>query len=309
MTRATAFSPASIGNVAVGFDVLGQAIEGAGDRVTVTRTNTGEVRIVAIRGAAIPLPTVAADNTAGRALLHLKQSLAPNLGFDVEIDKGIALGSGMGGSAASAVAAVVAANAVIDTPLPMDALYQSAMQGEAAATGSAHGDNVGPMLLGGLVIAPEHGAAVKVPVPSWLHVALVHPHFVLETRRAREALKGAYELSEFVHQSEALALMLAGCFTSDVSLLRRGLRDGLVEPRRASLIPGFARVKQAALDSGAIGASISGAGPSVFGWFESREAAERASIAMAAAFKVAGLESDRFVSRGDAPGAHVERRS
>lgn len=307
--KATAFAPASIGNVAVGFDILGQALEGAGDRVTVTRTTTGEVRIVAIRGAAIPLPAVAADNTAGRALLHLKQALAPGIGFDVEIDKGIALGSGMGGSAASAVAAVVAANAVIDAPQPMAALYQSAMQGEAAATGSAHGDNVGPMLLGGVVIAPEHGSPVKVPVPDSLYVALVHPHFVLETRRAREALKGAYALSEFVHQSEALALFLAGCFTNDLSLLKRGLRDVLVEPRRASLIPGFAKVKQSALENGAIGASISGAGPSVFGWFESREAAARASSAMAAAFKAAGLESDQFISRANAPGAYVESRS
>jgi homoserine kinase len=307
--KATAFSPASIGNVAVGFDILGQALEGAGDRVTVTRTDSGEVRIVAIRGAAIPLPTVAADNTAGRALLHLKQSLAEDVGFDVEIDKGIAMGSGMGGSAASAVAAVVAANAVLDSRLPIDALYQAAMQGEAAATGSAHGDNVGPMLLGGVVIAPEQGSPVKVPVPDSLYVALVHPHFVLETRRAREALKGAYALPEFVHQSEALALFLAGCFMNDLSLLKRGLRDVLVEPRRASLIPGFAKVKQAALESGAIGASISGAGPSVFGWFESRASAERAASAMATAFKDAGLESDRFISRANAPGAYVEHQS
>lgn len=309
MKRATAFSPASIGNVAVGFDVLGQSIEGAGDRVTVTRTTTGEVRIIAIRGAAIPLPTEASANTAGRALLHLKQALPTDVGFDVEIDKGIAMGSGMGGSAASAVAAVVAANAVIDAPLPMDALYQSAMQGEAAATGSAHGDNVGPMLLGGLVIAPAHGMPVKVPTPEWLHVALVHPHFVLETKKARAALEGHYALPEFVHQSEALALTLAGCFSGDVGLLRRGFRDVLVEPRRARLIPGFAQVKQAALDCGAIGASISGAGPSVFGWFESREAALAAADAMSAAFRKAGLESDRFVSRATGPAAHVESSS
>lgn len=309
MKRATAFSPASIGNVAVGFDVLGQSIEGAGDRVTVTRTNTGEVRIIAIRGAAIPLPTEASANTAGRALLHLKQSLPTDVGFDVEIDKGIAMGSGMGGSAASAVAAVVAANAVIDAPLPMDALYLSAMQGEAAATGSAHGDNVGPMLLGGLVIAPAHGMPVKIPTPEWLHVALVHPHFVLETKKARAALEGHYALPEFVHQSEAMALTLAGCFSGDVGLLRRGFRDVLVEPRRARLIPGFAQVKQAALDCGAIGASISGAGPSVFGWFESREAALAAADAMSAAFRKAGLESDRFVSRATGPAAHVESSS
>ncbi len=305
MKRATAFAPASIGNVAVGFDVLGHSVAGPGDRVTVTRTNTGEVRIVAIRGAAIALPMIAVENTAGRALLTLQKSLPLDIGFDVEIDKGIAMGSGMGGSAASAVAAVVAANAVLDVPVSSATLYQCAMQGEAAATGSAHGDNVGPMLLGGLVIAPAEGAPVKVPTPDWLHVALVHPHFVLETRKARAALAGTYDLHDFVIQSEGLALVLAGCFTSDVLLLRRGLRDVLVEPRRAALIPGFAKVKQAALDSGAIGASISGAGPSVFGWFESAEAAERASLAMASAFLEAGLQSDRLVSQVSGPAARV----
>ena len=305
MTRATAFAPASIGNVAVGFDVLGHSVSGPGDRVTVTRTATGIVRIVAIRGAQIPLPMTVAENTAGRALLTLQRSLPVEIGFDVEIDKGIAMGSGMGGSAASAVAAVVAATAVLEAPVSSAILYQCAMQGEAAATGSAHGDNVGPMLLGGLVIAPAEGAPVKVPTPDWLHVALVYPHFVLETRKARAALAGAYELHDFVVQSEGLALVLAGCFTSDASLLRRGLRDVLVEPRRAALIPGFAKVKQAALDCGALGASISGAGPSVFGWFESAAAAEKASLAMAAAFDEVGLKSDRLVSRVSGPAARV----
>lgn len=305
MKRATAFAPASIGNVAVGFDVLGHSVAGPGDRVTVVRTESGTVRITAIRGAPMPLPLSASENTAGRALLALQKSLPAGIGFDVEIDKGIAMGSGMGGSAASAVAAVVAANAVLDAPVSLAVLYQCAMQGEAAATGSAHGDNVGPMLLGGLVIAPASGAPVRVPTPEWLHVALVHPHFVLETRKARAALAGPYELHDFVVQSEGLALLLAGCFTSDASLIRRGFRDVLVEPRRASLIPGFARVKQAALDSGALGASISGAGPSVFGWFDSRAGAERASLAMAVAFKEAGLDSDGLVSPVCGPAAEV----
>ena len=305
MKRATAFAPASIGNVAVGFDILGHSIEGPGDRVTVTRTTSGTVKIVAIRGAAIPLPLVASENTAGRALLTLLKSLPAGIGFEVEIDKGIAMGSGMGGSAASAVAAVVAANAVLDAPVSLDTLYQCAMDGEAAATGSAHGDNVGPMLLGGLVIAPAQGAPVKVPTPEWLHVALVHPHFVLETRKARAALAGSYELHDFVVQSEGLALLLAGCFTNDVSLIRRGFRDVLVEPRRASLIPGFTRVKQAALDAGALGASISGAGPSVFCWFDTRQTAERASLAMSLAFKDAGFKSDRFVSPVSGAAARV----
>ncbi len=161
------------------------------------------------------------------------------------------------------------------------------------------------MLLGGLVIAPAEGAPVPVPVPQWLHVALVHPHFVLETRKARAALAGPYQLHDFVVQSEGLALVLAGCHRGDAALIRRGFRDVLVEPRRAGLIPGFAQVKAAALAAGALGASISGGGPSVFGWFESRPAAEAAARAMAAAFQAVGLEADQLVSPVSAPGARV----
>lgn len=304
-TRATAVAPPSIGNVAVGFDILGHSVAAPGDRVTVTKTTTGTVRITAIRGVVETLPLEAENNTAGRALLSMLKHAPAGVGFDVEIDKGIALGSGMGGSAASAVAAVVAANALLPRPLGPATLYALSMEGEATASGSKHGDNVGPMLLGGLVIAPTQGAAVKVPVPDWLHVALVHPHFVLETKRSRAALKGAYELHDFVVQSEGLALVLAGCFTSDARLIRRGFRDVLVEPRRAGLIPGFPQVKQAALDCGALGASISGGGPSVFAWFEDRAAAERAAGEMALAFKEAGLESDALVSPVAGPAAEV----
>lgn len=296
MKRATAFAPASIGNVAVGFDVLGHALDGPGDKVTVTRTDTGQVRVNSVRGTVSSLPTDPMQNTAGRALIHLKRNLDASIGFDVEIEKGIALGSGMGGSAASAVAAVVAANAVLDAPLNLEALYQSAKEGEAAASSSPHGDNAGPMLLGGLAICPAAGAPVKVPTPDWLHAAVVHPHFVLETKTARAALVGAYELHDFVVQSEGLSLVLAGCFHQDEQLMRRGFRDVLVEPRRASLIPGFFDVKQAALANGAIGASIAGAGPSVFGWFASLDAAKVASQAMSEAFQKNGFKSDVVVS-------------
>ncbi|MBM4784011.1 MAG: homoserine kinase [Archangiaceae bacterium] len=302
--EARAFAPASIGNVAVGFDMLGHSLSGYGDTATVRRTTDGRVRVTAIRGLVTELPRDAKANTAGRALLGLAK-LRPGVGFEVELDKGIPLGSGMGGSAASAVAALVAANAVLEKPVSLETLYDLAMDGEAAASGSRHGDNVAPMLLGGLVIAPAKGAPVKVPVPKGLHCALVHPHFVLETRKARAALKGAYELHDFVVQSEGLALLLAGCWTKNVDLIRRGFRDVLVEPRRAKLIPGFQRVKEAALDCGALGSSISGAGPSVFAWFESKAKATRAGAAMAEAFKSVKLEADVLVSKVDGPAAKV----
>ncbi len=302
--QATAFSPASVGNVGVGFDILGHVIEGVGDTVRVHRIESPEVRIVAIRGATVDLPREAAANTAGAALISLRESLALDHGFEIEIDKGIPLGSGMGGSAASCVAALVAANALLDVPLSSQALYPHALVGEAVASGGKHGDNLGPMLLGGLVLATaEH--LVRVPVPAAWHCALVHPDAVLETRRARAALAGAYELKEFVAQSANLALVLSGCHDGDARRVRAGLRDVLVEPRRAPLIEGFAAVKQAAMSAGAMGASISGAGPSVFAWFETREEAAHAVQHMQDAFADAGFTSQGWVSPIAAPGARL----
>jgi homoserine kinase len=304
MNEATAFAPASIGNIGVGFDILGHTIAGPGDRATVRRVPGHRVHIEAIRGRATDLPMRAEKNTAGVALIALREALQLPFGFEIELDKGIAFGSGMGGSAASAVAALMAANALLDTPLAREALYPFALDGEAVASGGYHGDNVGAMLLGGIVLAtPDR--LVRVPAPAAWHCVLVHPHAVLETRRARAALKGTYALTEFVAQSGHLALLLCGCHSGDASLVRAGLSDVLIEPRRAKLIPGFAQVKQAALDHGALGASISGAGPSVFGWFESLVAAELAAPAMRAGFADAGIDSESFVSPVNGPAADL----
>ncbi len=300
----TAFAPASIGNVGVGFDILGHTLAGPGDRVSVRRIAERGVRIAAIRGTATPLPLEAERNTAGAALLALCAALDLSFGFEVEIDKGIAFGSGMGGSAASAVGALVAANALLDAPLERAALYPFALDGEAAASGGHHGDNVGPMLLGGLVLATDR-RLVPIPVPATLHCALVHPHATLETRRARAALAGHYALSEFVAQSARLALLLAGCHAHDPDLIRAGLDDVLIEPRRAPLIEGFAAVKAAALAAGALGASISGAGPSVFAWCDGAAAAATCAQAMCDAFAHAGLGSDWWVSPVAGPAAQV----
>jgi homoserine kinase len=301
---AEAIAPASVGNVGVGFDILGHTMAGAGDRARVRRIAEPTVRISLIDGVIRDLPTVAAHNTAGAALIALRERLDLPFGFDLQLHKGIALGSGMGGSAASCVAALVAANALLDQPLDAHALYPLAMHGEAVASGGLHGDNVGPMLVGGLVLATAE-RLVPIPVPAHWHCALVHPHYVVETRVARAALAGDYRLGDFVAQSANLAQVLAGCFRGDASLVRAGLHDVLVEPRRAALIPGFAAVKQAALDHHALGASISGAGPSVFGWFENAALAHAAAEAMAAAFATAGLASDRYVAPIAGPAAYL----
>jgi homoserine kinase len=269
----------------------------------VRRIDTPVVRIAAIRGVA-GLPLEAQRNTAGAALIALRERLGLAHGFEIEIDKGIALGSGLGGSAASCVAALVAANALLDAPLEREALYGFALAGEAVASGGLHGDNVGPMLLGGLVLATAE-RVVRIGVPAAWHCAVVHPQLVLETRTARAALAGSYSLPEFVAQSAQLAQVLLGCERGDADLVRAGLRDTLVEPRRAGLIPGFAAVKQAALDADAMGASISGAGPSVFAWFESAARAHEAAQSMVAAFAGAGLAAQAHVGPVAGPAAKV----
>ncbi|MFZ5637553.1 MAG: homoserine kinase [Pseudomonadota bacterium] len=302
-----AFSPASVGNIGVGFDLLGHAIAGPRDVAVVRRIDAPEVRIVAIRGevgGVGALPLDAERNTAGRALIALRESLALPFGFELELEKGIPLGSGLGGSAASCVAALVAANGTLDAPLSRDALYPFALQGEAVASGSLHGDNVAPMLLGGAVLA-THDRMIPLPVPDWLHCVVVHPDQVLETRRARAALAEPYPLAQFVEQSAHLALFLTGLQRGDAALIREGLNDVLVEPRRAPLIPGFADVKAAALAHDALGASISGAGPSVFAWFASKAQAEAAAPAMRGAFVASGYDARAYVSPVVAPRAEV----
>ncbi|HHW4680891.1 MAG TPA: homoserine kinase [Xylella taiwanensis] len=302
--QARAFAPASVANVAVGFDLLGYAMDQVGDTVAVRRINVPEVRIAAIRGIPQSLPLEVERNTAGAALLSMHRDLSLTFGFELEIEKGIPLSSGMGGSAASCVAALMAANALLDEPLSREHLYRYALDGEAVASGSRHGDNLGPMFLGGLVLCTLE-RLVPVTVPAAWHSLLVHPDALLETRRAREVLKEPYFLADFVTQSANLALVLAGCHAGDAGLVRAGLRDVLIEPRRAPLIAGFAAAQQAALDAGAMGASISGAGPSVFAWFETRMAAEAAAPAVCAGFAGAGLDSQAWVTPLTTPGARL----
>ncbi len=303
--QATAFAPASSANLGPGFDLLGHSLDGWRDHATVQRIDAPEVRIEAIEGVVTALPARAEDNTAGAALISMRKALNLPFGFSVRLKKGIPLGSGLGGSAASAVAAVVAANALLDTPLPHAALYTYALDGEAVASGSRHGDNIAPSLLGGLIAAfkPELAEPIHLAAPEWLYTAVVHPAVVLETKVARAALSAPYALADFVQQSHHLAALLMGLQRGDEALIRQGLGDVLVEPRRAALIPGFAQVKQAALAAGALGASISGAGPSVFGWFVGRENAARGGAAMQEAFVKSGHAASVLISPVAGPAA------
>lgn len=304
--RAVAFAPASVGNVAVGFDILGFAVDALGDRVTVTRSETPGVRIKAIRGVVSDLPSDAADNTAGRALQAMLAARGDVIGVDIEIDKGIPLGSGLGGSAASAVAAVVAANAVMEQPFDKLDLLLFAMQGETAASGGLHVDNVSPSLFGGLVLTVgiDHPRVKQIPTPPNVRAVLVHPHIVLKTKEARGILKRTVDLSDFVWQTANLAGFISGCYTNDLDMIRTSLEDVVIEPQRVALIPAFAEVRAAAMAAGALGCSISGAGPTMFAWALTNEA-DGVRRAMLAALSAASMDADGWVVALNSAGARL----
>jgi homoserine kinase len=305
-TVATAFAPASVGNVAIGFDILGFSVDAIGDRVTARRGAAAGVTIKAIRGVVQDLPLEAAKNTAGRAVIAMCEELAPDFGFELEIDKGIPLASGLGGSAASAVAAVVAANALLVEPRTKLQLLQYAMHGEAVASGSMHVDNIAPSLYGGLVLTVgiDHPRVKQIPVPSAIRAVIVHPHMFLSTRQARAILKGSVEMADFVWQTANLAGFISGCYTNDLDMLRESFEDVVIERQRAALIPGFGEVRRAALSAGALGCSIAGAGPAVFAW-SLQEYASAVSEAMVLEFSHHGLQSDHWIIALEPSGARV----
>ena len=306
LQKATAFAPASVANVAIGFDILGFAVDELGDKVTVTRKPQRGVTITAITGSSVELPLEPEANTAGRALLGMAQELDLPFGFEMQIEKGIPLGSGLGGSAASAVGAVVAANAVLDQPLSKIELLKFAMQGEAVAAGSRHADNISPSLFGGLVVTVgiDHPRVKHIPVPPQVRAVMAHPHLFLSTKAARAILKPNVAMSDFIWQTAHLAGFISGCYTNDIDLIRASLEDVVIEAQRQSLIPGFADVRQSALAAGALGCSISGAGPTVFAW-ALQDTAAVVRAAMVEGFRRHQVEVDDWIIEINSPGARV----
>ena len=306
LTWATAFAPASSGNVAIGFDILGFAIDALGDRVTVSRTARPGVTISGVTGVAGELPNNPTQNTAGQSLLAMQEALHPGFGFDMRIDKGIPLGSGLGGSAASAVGAVVAANALLGAPCGQLELLKFAMQGEAVASGSLHVDNIAPSLFGGLVLTVgiDQPRVKRIPVPELIRAVIVHPHMFLATRQARAILKRTVDLADFVWQTANLAGFISGCYTDDLDMIQESFQDVVIEPQRQALIPGFPQVRAAAMAAGALGCSISGAGPSLFAWALEPDA-PGVLAAMRGQFDARAIEVDEWVVGLASPGAHV----
>lgn len=305
VNRVSAFAPATSANLGVGFDILGLALDAVGDTVTLTKREDKQIVIEKINSVT-GLPLEPTKNTASFAVQKMCEDLGIEAGFSLQIDKGIAMGSGMGGSAASAVAAVVALNGFLSAPVSKERLVEYALYGEEIASGGRHADNVAPCIFGGITlirsIAPME--VINLPYPE-LYCVIVHPHLQVETKSARGILSPTVPLKKYIEQSAALAAAICAFYQKDVELLRRSMLDLIIEPQRAALVTGYYDVKQAAIDASAISATLSGSGPSLLAFCESKTGAESVAKAMLAAFKQHQVEADHWISPINPNGAYT----
>jgi len=303
------FAPASIGNIGVGFDIMGLALERPGDEVVARKSDTPGLRITKISGHSGKLPYEVEKNTAGVAALRFLEHIGEaGRGIELDIYKKMPLGSGLGSSAASAVAAVLAVSELLRTGLSKRELLPFACAGEQIASGSFHADNVAPSMIGGIVLIRDNATldVHRLHVPRGLYVAVVYPQLEVLTRDARAILKPEVPLASYVRQSANVGGFIVGLFNGDIGLIGRSLRDEIIEPQRAGLITGFYDVKEAAITAGALGCSISGSGPSVFALCANSLVAEDAGQAMQRAFAQHGVESQIFLSAVNQEGAQVQ---
>lgn len=301
------FAPATVANVACGFDIFGFAVDNPGDEVILQKRAKPGVEIIQITGDEGRLPLQTERNTAGVAIDAFLKHIGSDQGIEVTLHKKMPLGSGLGSSAASAVAGVFAINELLGRPMPRKDLLPFAMEGERQACGSAHADNVAPSLMGGFIIIRSYGPLdiISIPTPDRLFCTIVHPQVEVNTKDARNILRKEISMKTTITQMGNVAGMVAGLLQSDYALIGRSMEDVLIEPFRAILIPGFAEVKAAAIANGALGCSISGSGPSMFALSSDEETAQRIGRAMQEQFTKIHIESECYISGINAVGPVV----
>jgi len=299
------FSPATVANVACGFDVLGFCLDNKGDEMVIRKVSEKGIRITHIEGYDLPLE--AEKNVAGVSALAMYKHAKPDCGFEIEIYKKIKPGSGIGSSAASAVGSVFGMNELLGKPYNKTQLTYFAMKGEALASKSEHADNLAPAIFGGFTLVKSTLPLdiLQIPTPSELYATLIHPQIEVKTSDAREILPKEVPLKDAISQWANVGSLIHALHTNDYKLIHRSLQDIIVEPYRKQLIPYFDDVKFAALVAGALGCAISGSGPSIFALSKGKETAINVEKAMQSIYSKTDIEFNTFVSQINTQGIKI----
>lgn len=305
MTTIKIFCPATIANLNCGFDVMGLCLETIGDEMIFRKSTVKGIQITKITGANLPFE--ATKNVAGVAALALIENLGLDFGFEIEIHKKIKAGSGIGSSSASAAGAVFGINELLGNPFSRNQLVYFAMKGEAIASGSEHADNVAPCLLGGFTLIRGYNPldVIKIDAPSELYAVVLHPHIEIKTADARAVLEPTIPFKNAITQWGNLGGLISGLYTNDYELISRSLQDVVIEPFRKHLIPNFNDVKNIAIQNGALGSGISGAGPSIFALCKGENTANKVASAMRETYLKTNISFDVYISKINDEGVKI----
>ncbi len=306
--KITVFAPATVANMACGFDVMGLAVNNPGDEVSMQLNDSGRLTIKSIKGDNGKLSLDPKKNTVTVSTLNMLQHLGKSIGAEISLHKKMPLGSGLGSSAASSVAGVFAMNELLGRPFSRKELVPFAMEGERIACGSAHADNVAPCMLGGIVLVRSYDPLeiISLPVPKNLFLVIVHPQVEVLTRDSRAVLPKKIELKTGIKQWANTAALVAGLYMSDYALIGRAVEDYVAEPARAKLLPHFLELKEMVLNNGALACSISGSGPSVFALCDNEKKARAIAARMKKFYSEKKIGSESFVSPVNTKGVQVK---
>ncbi|MEZ0452737.1 homoserine kinase [Sphingobacterium thalpophilum] len=303
------FAPATVANMICGFDILGFAVDQPGDEVIMRRKQQPGVTIKEITGDDGRLPLDPDKNTVSACVQYLLQALniAAKVGVEIELHKHMPIGSGLGSSAASTVAGIFAINVMLGNPLTKEELLPFCVEGERLACGTGHADNVAPALYGGITLIRGNQPldVISIPSPPELVAAVVFPQVDVPTRDARQLIKDKVLLKDAVTQWGNIAGLVAGLFQEDYDLIARSMKDILIEPTRAILIPEFYEMKAIAMENGALAFGISGSGPSVVAMTKDEEVAKNIADKIQTHLKNMDIESFGYVSRVNTVGPRV----
>jgi len=296
-------APSSVSNLGCGFDILGFALENPFDEMIIRVNSTNNIRIKNLNQYNIT-PENPNKNVAGVAVQAMLDKLKTRQGFDIDINKQIKPGSGIGSSAASSTGAVFAVNELLNNPLEKKDLVSFAMAGEYVASGSEHADNVAPALLGGIILIRDYQPLdiIEIDPPEELYCVLVHPQIEIKTSEAREILHKNVPLKDAINQWGNVGGLVTGLLRSDYDLISRSIKDHIIEPQRSKLISGYDMLKKSAMDAGSLGCNISGSGPSVFALAKGLKSAQEVLQAMKNQYAEENIDFKTYISGINASG-------
>lgn len=299
------FAPATVANVSCGFDCLGFAVDAVGDEMTFTKTSKKGVEITNITGA--DLTYNIDENAASAVIKKILNTANVDFGIALTIHKGFSPGSGLGSSAASAAGAAFGTNQLLGDMYSDLELTKFAMFGEKVACGSAIADNVAAAIFGGFILVRSYHPLeiIKLPVPSELRVVAIHPQISIKTKDARAVLPAEIALKDAVTQWANVGGLISGLYTDNYNLISNSLVDIVAEPARKSLIPFFDDIKNSATKAGALGAGISGSGPTVFALCEGDIVAKAVYKSIEESYKNTGINFEMFISKVNHKGIKI----